>query len=82
MLQTISNSSSSNIASSMQVHFHGHDFKSFHKHVSAEILPEFLGGVLPNDDYADAGLVTRLLGRDAYYEGTKAPNLFSLDCEN
>lgn len=37
--------------------------------MSPDILPEFLGGNLPNDDYADLDLASRLMSSDEYYKG-------------
>ncbi|CAL8141945.1 unnamed protein product [Orchesella dallaii] len=50
-----------------RVHFHGHDLENFYKHVSPDILPQFLNGKLGNDDYMDVEATSRLVTQDSYY---------------
>ena len=39
-------------------------------HMNSDKLPQFLGGLVPDDDYADTSMVENILKKDAYYAGT------------
>ncbi len=52
-----------------QVHFHSHDMTEFHKYVSPDILPEYLGGKLKDNEYADLDVIRDLCAKDYYYKG-------------
>lgn len=52
-----------------RVHFHGHNLEALHQHVSVDILPEFLGGKLPADGYADIEITSGVVDGDNYYSG-------------
>lgn len=52
----------------MQIHLHGNNYASLHKHVPREILPECFGGLLPDDDVYDLDFEQRIMDKTEYYE--------------
>jgi len=51
-----------------RIYFHGHDITSVQKSFGSSLLPEYLGGILPDNDYANHDLTTRLLKRDDHFK--------------
>ncbi|ODN01780.1 Alpha-tocopherol transfer protein-like [Orchesella cincta] len=51
-----------------RINFHAYDIASLQKFVSADILPEVIGGRVDNDEFSDTELVKRLLSKDDYYD--------------
>jgi len=53
-----------------RIYFHGSDAGSLHRGLSIDpkFLPEFLGGQVPEEEYADMGIIQSLMKRDDYYK--------------
>lgn len=52
------------------------DLNSLHEYFDVEILPEFLGGLVSDDEYADLELLKRFSNSDDYFQGKYAQKLF------
>lgn len=53
------------------MYFHGGDFASLHRSLSidAKLLPDFLGGSVPEKEYADLNIINSLLKKDDHFKG-------------
>jgi hypothetical protein len=54
-----------------RINFHAHDIQSLHKFIGPDLLPQFLGGTVDNDEFPDTELLKRLLKKDEYYNELK-----------
>ncbi|OXA37299.1 retinaldehyde-binding protein 1 [Folsomia candida] len=53
-----------------RMYFHGGDFASLHRSLSidAKLLPDFLGGSVPEKEYADLNIINSLLKKDDHFK--------------
>ncbi len=57
-----------------RVHLH-YSHESLHKCLGRDIMPESLGGHLPESEYIDIKVIEDLLNNDIPYEGNYSKNL-------
>jgi len=53
-----------------RIYLHGHDMSNLHKFLSPDILPEFLGGTLPETDFCEKDLASKILKREDFFQTT------------
>ncbi len=54
------------------MYFHGSDMSSLHRSLSIDtkLLPDFLGGEVPEEEYANYNIINSLLQKDDHFKGT------------